>query len=132
MAPTCATFDVPSLFTRDLARLKHVVENWYGNDMIPTFHPEKPYRIILPTEFLPVHNGSQMLYIDAFVEALCAWLRVPPEKISFAEEWEKAPPKECQGPEGLQSYLQHVSSVDWASEVSLTLCGLGHGPWFLL
>ena len=106
IVPTCPSFDVPSLFTRDIATLHTISQSWF-NGSHQTRDSSKPWKLLFPLDYLPVDNQEQMRSINTFADALATWLSTDVEKISIAGTWRAHPPAEANGME-LNDYLFDV------------------------
>ncbi|KAI9717361.1 MAG: hypothetical protein M1828_007249 [Chrysothrix sp. TS-e1954] len=95
------TFDVPSLFARDLKLLAEVVHAWLPDS---SAEPSSPDRILWLEDFLPTSNAAQMRLIEDFTSDMESATAVKRINISLAQLWASEPPVEARS-ESLEQYL---------------------------
>lgn len=105
MIPVFPPWDVPALFTRDIAMLKPVISTWIRKDLISPRLFKKPYTIVYPLDFFPVTNHVQMRLIDTFVADLAEALHAEIRKVSIASLWKESPPTGT-GTQNVEDYLR--------------------------
>ena len=106
MVFTCPQFDSPSLFGRDIQTFKTFVQSWYGGHVQGQDRSDRPWKIIYPSDYLPIGNIDQMRVFDDFVDDLAAYLKTDSEKWSIAKAWEQSPPVEERD---VMKYMENAS-----------------------
>lgn len=110
MLPTCPAFDVPSLFGRDITLFADFIRLWYNRELKPDTHAGLPWKIVYPTDFLPVANGSQMKVFDRFTDDLASYVDAEVKRVSIKNTWAENPPPEAED-RSLRQYLHNVSDM---------------------
>ena len=105
MIPVFTPWDVPVLYTRDIAMLKPVISSWLRKDLLDYRSCKKPYTIVYPLDFFPVANHVQMRLVDAFIVDLAKRLRAEIRKVSISSLWKESRPTEA-GMQDVEDYLQ--------------------------
>jgi hypothetical protein len=88
-------FDVVGQFGRSLDDLHYITSHTFENIHHSFFG--FPSKILYPYEFYPLANAKQQVLTEEFVGILEDFLGVKRTPFSFAEEWEKNPPKKAGG-----------------------------------
>ncbi|KAK2603985.1 MutS protein msh4 [Conoideocrella luteorostrata] len=88
-------FDTVGQFGRCLDDLHFIVSHTFEN--IPQMFSGFPSKILYPSEFYPLANAKQQALTEEFISILEDFLGVKRTPFSFAEEWERNPPKEAEG-----------------------------------
>jgi hypothetical protein len=93
--PNSPKFDVVGQFGRSLDDLHYIASHTFEN--IHHSFSGFPSKILYPSEFYPLANAKQQALTEEFIGILEDFLGVRRTPFSFAEEWEKNPPKKAGG-----------------------------------
>jgi len=83
------------------------VESWYATSLSPQPDKKLLWKILWPTDFLPVANAEQMRALGDFATDLSKYLGVEPQTLNLADTWDKSTPTEAHG-KAMHQYLENA------------------------
>ncbi|KAF4993205.1 hypothetical protein FDECE_13483 [Fusarium decemcellulare] len=105
LVQTFGLFDTPCILARELEILERVAKILISPPE-PSEPAVRPYRLIYPTDYLPVANKEQMKLIYAFVEDAKSTLAATFVSFSIRDSWKRSHPTGT--PEDVDKYLLDV------------------------
>lgn len=107
MVETCPRFDNPCLFARSIQQLQLVVRTWYGSPLSEHDASALRWKVIWPTDFLPLANAHQSRLLRQTALSLASFLHTIIEDIDMAQRWNNTVPKTADH-QSLHSFLGNV------------------------
>ncbi|KAH8588310.1 amidase signature domain-containing protein [Bisporella sp. PMI_857] len=108
-------FDVPGIFSRDLAKLSDFADKWYGKKKPRTKQSDLPMAIVIPIDLFPPNDNLQKRLVLGLVEDLEDHLKIEAQRISISDLWNKQPPQAADG-QSLHEYLKEVGASTFLYE----------------